>query len=722
MNSGRVIPLRRRQDLIATRAQNGWTIKDPLSLEYFRLDEREFTILNALDGACTFQGLQESLRRHFPDVKFAPEVITGFLGRLLTSGLAISTVSGTATQQLTRHQSIQRLSRWRRIFSLFSLRLRGFNPTPLLQVSSGVIRFALSPSVLIVALATMLTAAGMVILRFEEIVARLPSLDLLATPQNALLMAGLWLGIKLLHELGHAAVCHHFGGTCHDVGVMFLVFVPLFYCDVSDAWMLADRKQRMAISFAGIFVELFLAAVFTLLWWFSYPGLFNTLCLNAMLVCSVSTVLFNGNPLLRYDGYHVLADAVDIPNLAAQGNQVVGQTLDRIVLGQRMESVLRRFPFLLCYGIAAAVYRMFVTLAIAWFLVSMFRGFELQVVGQSLASLLCLGTVLPLGMGLVSRFQHVKKIHTNSNRTTNASKTRIVAGIVCSVIVIAGLLFIPLPFSVSAPFVVMPAQSETVFATVPGHSSQFRKHGSAVAANETVLQLSNTAIDRDVIHQSTRVNRLEKHLEYLHAIRDTNSAAAFELATTNDELAAARNLLRLATERKNELTIRSPQSGTILPARNVPDLTSTGGKSRWVDSLLSQKSVGAFVASGTPVCVIGDTSRMYADVYADETIVSSIVSAAECRLVFQSAPGRSVTGQVESIVAVNSKTDIPRELIFNNRALENPATRFYRIHVSIPAGNDTPTLYSTGTARIASQARSIWARVQHTIRQTFGRL
>ena len=98
---------------------------------------------------------------------------------------------------------------------------------------------------------------------------------------------------------------------------MLLVFTPCLYCNVSDSWMLASKWQRIAIAAAGMYVELILATSRTFLWWFSEPGLFNSLCLNTMLVCSVGTLLFNGNPLLRYDGYYILSDLVEVPNLGA---------------------------------------------------------------------------------------------------------------------------------------------------------------------------------------------------------------------------------------------------------------------------------------------------------------------------------------------------------------------------------------------------------------------
>src|SRR5262249_36200893 len=133
-------------------------------------------------------------------------------------------------------------------------------------------------------------ASLLVIAEFDAFRARLPEMRAILSAGNLPLLAVAIAGTKILHELGHALAWRRFGGDCHEMGVMLLVFTPCLYCNVSDSWMLPSKWQRIAIAAAGMYVELFLAAACTLLWWFSAPGIFNSLCLNTMLVCSVGTV------------------------------------------------------------------------------------------------------------------------------------------------------------------------------------------------------------------------------------------------------------------------------------------------------------------------------------------------------------------------------------------------------------------------------------------------
>ena len=170
---------------------------------------------------------------------------------------------------------------------------------------------------------------------------------------------------------------------------MFLVLTPCLYCNVSDSWMLPNRWHRAAIGAAGMYVELVLASICTFIWWFTEPGPLNYICLNVMFISSVSTVMFNANPLLRYDGYYILSDILEIPNLRQKASTILNRKLGKWCLGlEEPEDPFlpqRRQWLFATYTVASAIYRWVVTLSILYFLNKVFEPYGLKILGQAIA-------------------------------------------------------------------------------------------------------------------------------------------------------------------------------------------------------------------------------------------------------------------------------------------------------------------------------------------------
>src|ERR1019366_7475566 len=146
----------------------------------------------------------------------------------------------------------------------------------------------------------------------------------------------LYLGIvvvKVLHELGHAAACKHFGGQVHTLGVMLLFFSPLPYVDVTSSWSFRERWKRIAVASAGVIAELFVAGLAAIFWANTGPGVWHDLAFNMMIAAGVTTLLFNANPLLRYDGYYVFSDLIDLPNLYQRAQQMLIYLAEKYLFG-----------------------------------------------------------------------------------------------------------------------------------------------------------------------------------------------------------------------------------------------------------------------------------------------------------------------------------------------------------------------------------------------------
>jgi putative peptide zinc metalloprotease protein len=199
--------------------------------------------------------------------------------------------------------------------------------------------------------------------------------DRALAPDNLLVLWLVYPVVKALHELGHGYAVKLKGGEVHEIGVMFLVLIPVPYVDASAASGFRDKHERMLVGAAGVMVELALAALALIVWLNVEEGAVHAVAYNVMLIGGVSTLLFNGNPLLRFDGYYVLCDLVEIPNLRQRSQQYLGGVFERRLFRMDVpspEAGIRERAWMGFFAIASFVYRVFITLAIAAFIATQY--------------------------------------------------------------------------------------------------------------------------------------------------------------------------------------------------------------------------------------------------------------------------------------------------------------------------------------------------------------
>src|SRR2546422_9728134 len=213
----------------------------------------------------------------------------------------------------------QRMSEW---LSPLSWRFHVLDPEPLLRRLLPWFRPLFAPLGLVPWLAIVVPALVLMAVHWEALTENF--IDRVTTPENALALFLLFPIIKALHELGHAAAIKAYGGEVHDMGVMLLVFTPIPYVDASSATAFGSKWRRFVVGGAGMMVELVIASVALYVWLGAQPGVARSLAHYAIILAGISTVLFNGNPLLRYDGYYMLVDLLEIPNLYTRSRTWLG--------------------------------------------------------------------------------------------------------------------------------------------------------------------------------------------------------------------------------------------------------------------------------------------------------------------------------------------------------------------------------------------------------------
>jgi putative peptide zinc metalloprotease protein len=723
----RRLALRRRTDLEAVSqtfaGRAYWAIKDPVRLKYFHLNDEEYCVLAALDGTATLAGIRERFERRFAPRRLALSQIQSFLGQLHQEGLILADAPGQSHELLERGRKL----RWRTLVANFSnvlaIRFRGFDPQKALDWLCPRCRWIFTRGALSVAFVIVAAAIALVAAHFDVVTARAPDLGALLDPSTVLWLSVALAITKVLHELGHALACRHFGGECHEMGLLLLVLTPCLYCNVSDAWMIESKWKRAAIGAAGVCVELVLAAVCTFLWWFSEPGLFNTLCFNVMLVCSVNTLLFNGNPLMRYDGYFVLSDLVEVPNLAQEAATVLRDQAGELALGIPAQHADEHSPIrrilLSLYAIASALYRAVVICGILWFVHSALKPYRLEMLAVILAVVVLTGLVAgPLRRTVMFVKQAYGSRNMKSRRAVASSLIAAIALVIC--------LCVPFPHRVAAPAMVEPGNARHVYATIAGTIVRGAQSGEQVRESDPVAVLENLDLQLEIARLQGQRNEQKLHLANLKHRQTRDVAAAAQIPTAEEALADLEERLERRIEDEKRLVIRAPTSGTILPVRLKPRSYTAGELETWSGLPLDKANRGSRLETGTLLCQIGDPTRLEASLVLDQRDIEFVRAGQEVRVLLDQSPDRVLSGRILEVAEIDLKVT-PAELLPegtvptrpDESGVPRPVSTMYQARVALAGAESSVLIGQAGRAKIYTAPLSLARRLSRYLSHTF---
>lgn len=728
--SQRVPNLRKRPDLVMRplwfRGRKYWIVKDPLALEYSRLREEEYFILELLDGRVSVEEIQRRFNERFAPLRLTPSRLQAFLGMLYRAGLLLSGAAGQGEELWQRGRGKLRRERWQTWTNPLAIRFRGIDPTPLLDILYPAVRWVFHPLCFAAWCLLALAALALVAVQFDTLQARLPQFETFFSPSNLLWLAVTLAGVKILHELGHAVACRHYGGECHELGFMLLVFTPCLYCNVSDAWLLPSKWRRVAISAAGIYVEVFLASACTFLWWFSQPGLLNTLALNTMSICSVGTVLLNGNPLLRYDGYYMLSDAIEVPNLWQESRRVVHGWLSRLVLGVDFAAEARQPEqsrwLLAAYGVASISYRVFVLIAICWFLLEVLEPLGLRAVAESIIFLVVVGVLLmPVTRAVEALRSPIRRRRISWGRLALAG--------VLGAAAIALLAAIPLPYRVKGPAVIQARDADHIYVKVAGRVVEALPVGTPVQAGDVVARLEQLELERKLHGLEAEVSQLRLQLENLESLRLNDPQIAELIPSVRQRLEGKRRELVRQREQVARLVLRAPRDGTVIAAPRRPRPAADRGEQlpTWWGNPLEEANRGALLQPDTLVCLVGDPGRLEAMAYVEQADVEFIQPGQRVRLLLPALPGTILTGTLEEVAEVDVE-DVPAVLAESGRlptrldstGRKRPVETLYQARIRLEASEQPVVIHACGRAKILVAPQSLARRMYRFLRRTFG--
>jgi multidrug resistance efflux pump len=510
-----------------TTGEPAFVLKDPLTGRFFRFREAELFITQQLDGGTPFEVIGRKVEERFGQ-PISTDSLKLFVDRLQRLGLL---ESATAVGQQSRAEP------GRIRGDVFYLRFKAFDPDRFLNWLSPYVRFCFTPAFLFCSAVLILFTIGLTVVNWDEITRDLSRLYRVET------LILVWFTIFIvttLHEFAHGLTCKRFGGEVHELGFMLLFFQPAFYCNVSDAWLFPEKAKRLWVSFAGAYFEVFLWALATVAWRVTNPETWVSSVALVVMGTSAIRSLFNLNPLIKLDGYYLLSDALEVPNLRARAFGYLKAMIKRMWGAPLPDTVSdaprRERRIFLAYSLLAGVYSVWllgtIALWVGGWLVQRYQG---------------VGFLLFAGLLLAVFRRPLRKVLPNppawltfANLKTTFKK-RPVKGFLLAAGILAILILGRLELTISGEFTVLPIQNADVRAEVEGIIEEiYVSEGDLVRKGDLVARLSDRTFQAELRKTEAEIEEKKANLRML------------KLGPRSEEIALARQALGTAKTRHEQ--------------------------------------------------------------------------------------------------------------------------------------------------------------------------
>jgi len=607
------------------RGEIWYLLQDPASNRVHRFTPAARLVIAAMNGERSVDALWALAGRQLGDDAPTQDEMIQLLSQLHGADLLRADVSPDVAEVFERGARQERSKRRRSYANPMAVRIPLWDPDAFLNRIAPMVAPLWGRWGAVLWLAVVLPALFLLPMHWGELTHNFS--DRILATNNLLLLWVVFPLIKFLHEMGHATATKSGGGEVHDMGLMVLVLFPVPYVEASAASVFPSKYRRALVGAAGMIVELFIAALALYVWLAVEPGMVRAVAYNVMIVAGVSTLLFNGNPLLRYDAYYILADLIEMPNLAQRSLAYWGYLLERYLLRiedrEPPEASRGEKVWFLFYGLASSIYRVLVTVAIALFIASRFF-----VIGVVLALWALIATaIVPLVKG-------IRHLATNPRLQGGRGRaTAIVAGLVVVLVVVIG--FVPAPFRAQAEGVVWLSDQAAVRAGANGFLRRFLvEPGERVVAGQMLAQAYDPALDASIREAEARVVELEAtYAAYFVTERARAQLVAEELATEREALAHFQ-------KRGADLVVRAGADGIFLAPR-------------WQDM------PGRYYAKGELLGYVTDKAPPLARVVISQDEIDQVrLSTNRVQVRMSGHPGETLDGRIVRVVPAG-EADLP---------------------------------------------------------------
>lgn len=701
---------RLRGDLVISsqeyRGNPTFVIKDPVSLRYFRMGGEDVYLAGLLDGNRTLHDVVEQMKREFSGQDHSEESVLEILKTfaqmsfLQLEGRIASNFYRAVRSRKQQHGIRKALNSF--LGSIFYFKVPLYDPDLLLLKLEKRVRFIWTRGALITLGALLLVAGYLALANHAQLGSHLPEF---LTLHNVFLLWITLMLVKVVHEFGHGLTCKHFGGEIHEMGTIFVVLSPFLYCDATDAWMFRKKWEKMAVNLGGIYFELFLAGLATLVWAATEPGAVNQLALNVMIVCSISTVVFNANPLLRFDGYYALSDFVEIPNLRDRARKYVAGKIVALFTGtayedEELAGTWGRKLGLTAFAVASYFYTWFVAYRIILIVGYKLEPFGLARFGQALEVAFYVMTLfVPMYVFGAALRKHMKE---------NEQKAPwLLRGILIPCGIFLLILLIPWPVNVVNNCVLGGSNRSFIRAASGGFIREVLvREGDFVAKNQTLAKLENLPLQNRLKDTLIRIESNKTQVAGALTLNDPSEIRV--LATQAKGLQATRDKLEAQLQ---DLTLKSPIDGKVL----TPDL---------------ELDKGTYLQEGSVFCEILQKHEMQMMVALNEREAGRVKPGQDVEVKIYSLPSKVFKGRVLKTSVASSEQlphpafysrfggDVPTQM--DAQGKERPSGIFYQAEIVINNSDQFLRPGMSGRAKIhcgkSSLARMLFSRIMEVLR------
>jgi len=533
----------------AYRGEVWYVMEDRVAGKYHRFNPASYRVISLFDGKRDMTQIWKRLTDMLADDTPAQEEVIKLLGQLHSSDLIQCDVDPDVAELFERRGKEKRRKFMSRFMNPISLRFPLWDPDSVLVKLVRWLRPLLGLPGVVLWLAVVLPALALAPLYWSELTENFGEQMLAA--DNLLIMALVFPLIKACHEMGHGIAARARGGEVHEMGIMLLVFFPIPYVEASSSSAFVKKTHRMLVGAAGMLTELFIAALAFYLWIMLEPGLARSLAYNTIVLASITTLLFNANPLLRYDGYYVLADWAEIPNLGTRSNKYWQYLGERYLFGVKQAEPPPATPgerrWFIGYAPLAFAYRMFVLFGIAIFVASQY--FFLGVL------LALWGIIASLGVPI---YKGINAVMTGPQYAARTLRIRtVLAGLLIGLLLL--LFVLPLPRHSEAEGVIWLPEEAILRAGGNGFIDTVHAvAGQVMAPGQVVLQSHEPTLTASIAAQQAK---LEEASARYDAAWGVNPAQAGQL---EEEMRREQAGLNRLLDEVAQLTLLARGPGVLL--------------------------------------------------------------------------------------------------------------------------------------------------------------